>query len=234
MGAINVGLRGNSYDQLYRFLGEIFDDFHKEYWGYPSYTADKWNNVTRILRQLSIANSAVFSPCDLDKHYEVISRSFFGLTKIKLDFSNPAESARKLNKWVSDQMLGAIRNIFHESLITKNKMFFAYSLLFRADWKMNFNAVLTDREYFFDDKGQQLVVAMMNQEGYERINDFPEYNFRILFKCFYRSDYYSAIILPRDGYRVQDILKNFKVYSIKSSLIACTSILKNRNQNMSN
>ncbi|KII74965.1 Alpha-1-antiproteinase S [Thelohanellus kitauei] len=158
MAAINVGLKGNSYHQLYRFLGEKIPNlFDTDNWR-NSQAANQWIYRRKIVQQTSKTNWAFLSSCNIYRHYELISKNIFNLHQIKVNISYPDETAREVNEWVSRGTYGSIRNLLDESMLSNNKIFFINTLYLRADWKMNFNSGFTKKELFFDDKGQPLVV----------------------------------------------------------------------------
>ncbi|KII65195.1 Antithrombin-III [Thelohanellus kitauei] len=206
LGAIDVGLQGRSHNQLYHFLGEKFDDFYDTDNWRSSDTAKKWSHLRELYTSLSIAHTVLFYSCGIHDHYKQISDSIFTLKKIKIDFSNRITSALKMNKWMSQRTFGAIQNVFDQSTLTDNILVFINTLFFRANWRNKFNPELTKQEIFYEDNGQQLQVAMMNQEIYQKIFDSPHYIFKILFRPF-TENIYSAIILPRDGHAVNDVLQ---------------------------
>ncbi|KII66924.1 hypothetical protein RF11_03591 [Thelohanellus kitauei] len=51
---------------------------------------------------------------------------------------------------------------------------------------------------------------MMTQQKMNLIYDSPNFNFRILFKRFDDKDRYAVIVLPREGHKIEDVLKDFK------------------------
>ncbi|KII72739.1 Leukocyte elastase inhibitor [Thelohanellus kitauei] len=214
MGAINVALKGRSYDQLSQFLGENFEDFFDN-------NTDKYSNTSRkwgILRFFSIISSnvhtALFCSCNINYHYKKNSDKISDLNQIVVNFLKPGKLSRVVNEWLSRKIYGSPKIVFDESKLNENTMIFIYTMVFRPDWENNFNVSLTKRETFYDDKGKLLEVSMMNQESYNFIYESPDNNFRILFKPFARMHFYSAIILPSDGNTVQDVLRDLKVFVI--------------------
>ncbi|KII64909.1 Glia-derived nexin [Thelohanellus kitauei] len=209
MGAIDFGLKGRSHDQLSRFLNGDFEERCSGNWRH-SYTATKWIDLKRLSEKISTSNAALFYSCHLYNHYQKISK-IFNLNRIKMDISNPVGSAYQMNEWVSKNTIQSYRNIFDESMLVPTKMIFVHSLSFRPDWKSHFESELTKQEIFLNDKGQPISVAMMNQEVNESIYDLPDSNFRIHFKPLNHKHYFTAVVLPKEGHIVGEVLKNFKL-----------------------
>ncbi|KII65192.1 Glia-derived nexin [Thelohanellus kitauei] len=211
MGAINVGLKRRSYDQLSLLLGEDFTELHTES-GRHSATGQKWLTLRKLSEESSTMNSALFCSCNFNDNYERISEVLFHLYEMTVNVSNPQESALVMNHRISMMAHGSLLNQFDQSMLSENRMIFIHTLFFREDWETKFNSALTKREIFYNDNGEQLEVDMMNQEGYNKIYGSFQYNFRILFKPFHYKKLFSVIVLPRGGYNLDDVLKSFKVF----------------------
>ncbi|KII71369.1 Glia-derived nexin [Thelohanellus kitauei] len=208
LGAINVGLAGRSYDQLSYVLGENFqEDFDRKIYKNSIYSS-KWLNIHKLSNLGAVSTSILFHFCDLYQSYDQMISFIFRVIKNKVDFSNPALFySRKLNEWISSQIYTSTINIVDESMIGYNRLIFINTMFYNADWKTNFNTENTKLEVFFDDKGQSYLVEMMNQETNERIYDVHHYFYRIMFKPLLGESLYSAIILPREGIKVDFVLK---------------------------
>ncbi|KII65191.1 Glia-derived nexin [Thelohanellus kitauei] len=113
-------------------------------------------------------------------------------------------------------MYGSTINIFDESRLSPNTVIFLSTLWFRTDWTTNFNREHTQQDTFYNDKGQELIVSMMNRESLDGIFDCPDHNFRIIFSSLTTPNMFSAIVLPRDENTVHDVLKNFKINELKT------------------
>ncbi|KII67524.1 Serpin B4 [Thelohanellus kitauei] len=109
-----------------------------------------------------------------------------------------------MNDWVIRRTYGSIGHIFDGWMQSESMMVFIHTLFYRADWTNNFENSRTKQDIFYDDNGQP-------HESLNKIFELHGYNFRILFKPLKHSDFVSAIVLPRNGQKVKDILKNFKL-----------------------
>ncbi|KII66218.1 Serpin B11 [Thelohanellus kitauei] len=211
LGALNVGLSGTSYDQLSHYLGDDFEDLLDQETWRSSPTARTWIFLRTISLGLSIMKSQLVCSCYLYDHYKRVTNYVFNLHDIQVDTSNPAESADQINKWISDQTFESIGNWFDESMISPDKIVLVDTFGLNAEWLTKFNEALTTEELFYDDNGQSSEVAMMNQIGFTFVYDSPDEDFKIMFKPFKEQNLYFVVMLPRDGYGVEDVLKTFKI-----------------------
>ncbi|KII63521.1 Neuroserpin [Thelohanellus kitauei] len=232
MGAINLGLRGRSFEQIYRFLwNDSAINYEKDNSIFAS-TARIWINLEYISRYLSNMNSALFYHCHLNSHFKKISKSIFKLKHNKVDFSKPSDAVREMYKWIFLNIYKeSCLNIINESILSENTLVFFYTVFINEGWEFKFDPARTERDMFYDDKNKRLQVWMMNQESYYHIYDLPNHNFRILFKKFTLPWLNAAIVLPRIGVTTQSVLKDFKVFLIIYSSIKYMFILGNLNWN---
>ncbi|KII73690.1 Glia-derived nexin [Thelohanellus kitauei] len=216
LSAINFGLSGRSFSQLSNILGQNYHEL---------FDTANWRNSERayecldrryLAEEISSMNSVVFFSGDIFDYYKQISGLVCSLNHIKINDSDPEESACRLNKWISQTTFGSIWNMFDHSMMSENIMIFIHTLFFRADWKTKFNPALTKHELFYDDKCRPLKVAMMNQRSFYPIYDSIKDNFQILFKPLAHPYFLAAIVLPRVGHTIKDVLKSFKFNEMKN------------------
>ncbi|KII70508.1 Serpin B11 [Thelohanellus kitauei] len=215
MGAINFGLDGQSYDQLSRFLGERFEELYGSDTWIDSITTQKWTNLVQLTAQFYRMNSALFCTCAVYGHYQRISKIIFRLNNIYVNLSNHVETAQKINMILYRYTLGSNEYIFVESELDGYGMIFLDALSISAEWTTKFDIRLTRLEKFYDDRGQPLDVAMMNQECLNLVYDSPDQGFRIIFISFEEPNQYAAIVLPRDHHSIIDVLRIFNFDEIK-------------------
>ncbi|KII66365.1 Antithrombin-III [Thelohanellus kitauei] len=212
LGAINFGLKGKCYRQLGDLLGERFEGLFFDTWR-SSKTAQKWFYLQKLSEQLSTSNSAIFHSCHLYDRYKLISTIIFDLYKIYINFENKVRSSRQMNEWIYQLTNGSTGKIFSIDMMSEYNIILFNALSFQVDWRTNFQSESTETELFYDDQGQSLTVAMMNQRSYNRVYDLSYRNFSILFKPLNQQGLYSAIILPNEGYTIADVLPSLEVFS---------------------
>ncbi|KII66918.1 Serine proteinase inhibitor A3K [Thelohanellus kitauei] len=209
MGAVNLGLSGSSYDQLSTFLGEGVTEIDDTSNWKQTRTAEKMMDLDNLVTEFFDRHSSLFHSCEIKDHYEKITEVLVTLHKFVIDFSNPARAARKMNMWISEYLLGPRPSIFNESMLSDKMVVFIDSLFISIDWRNAFDESHTKQATFFDNQGQSLEVSMMSTQMMSRIYDSPKYNFRILFKAFKDGNRSAAIVLPRAGHKIEEVLKNF-------------------------
>ncbi|KII66913.1 Glia-derived nexin [Thelohanellus kitauei] len=215
LGAINLGLRGSSHDQLSHFLEENIDDvFDVENLGHFP-TANRWSDLGDLISEFYYKHSSVHHSCDIIDRYDNVSTYTFRLFKYKVNFSDPGTAAQNLNEFIFEYLVRPRPNVFDESMIRENVLIFIDSLFISMDWKSHFYTSLTKQEPFYDNQGQSEEVAMMTQQKMNLIYDSPNFNFRILFKRFEDKDRYAVIVMPKEGHKIEDVLKNFKFDEMK-------------------
>ncbi|KII68741.1 Glia-derived nexin [Thelohanellus kitauei] len=211
MAAINFGLRGRSYEQLLRVIGEDFEELYDaENWA-DSDLAWRWADLRHIAEASSNMKAGLLCSCDIYTHYQEISKLMCRLAHLNVNVSNPTDAVGRMNRWISLNMrYRSDTSFFDESIVGGERILMIYTLFLQIDWRTNFNDSLTKQEIFYDDEGQLQEVSMMNQESFNLIYESPDDNFRILFKRLTHPLFYTAIVLPRDGMDVKDVLKSFK------------------------
>ncbi|KII61260.1 Serpin B7 [Thelohanellus kitauei] len=222
LASINVGLRGTSYSQISNLLGEDFSELYdNDYWR-GTQTAKKWNKLKSLAAITSNMRSALFSSCNIDIHFRRMSDFIFGLSLENEKMTAPKHLIYQINKWLLMRIFASTDGIFKKSntnfydksLLTEDKLIFINFFLLTSDWKENFDYRLTEPYMFTDDKGNLILVKMMNQKRYLRVFDSSDHDFRIIFKEYYQGYIYSAIILPRYGQSIQNVLLNFNLNEI--------------------
>ncbi|KII67487.1 Serpin B7 [Thelohanellus kitauei] len=214
MGTINTGLDGRCYDQLSKLLANGADTSLLESWR-TQMAAHKLSILTSYMERYSITNSAMFYSCNLYNQFQEISLES-NLKRIKVNYSNPTQVSRDLQDWMKERTYGSIKHTFSESILDENTIILLSTLIYGVNWVDNFESSRTKPEIFTDDKGQKFLVHMMNEERVNLVYDSPNQNFRIHFKTFDNYDVYSAIVLPRNGFRFIDGLRNFKLHKMKA------------------
>ncbi|KII63037.1 Glia-derived nexin [Thelohanellus kitauei] len=202
LGAINFGLNGRSYSQLSGFLNDTFEELYDPRILKSSTTAKNWNYLRYLAREFINVRSVLFSPCHLFQYYKKLT--------------DPKLSAREINEWVSGWVYESIGNMIDESSLDKRRVILINTLYYHADWKINFDESLTKQEFFYVNKDQTEMVAMMNLKSYHHVFDSIHCNFRMLTKRSHDDQTYSVIILPREGHSVKDVLQSFKVDQLQA------------------
>ncbi|KII61677.1 Serpin B11 [Thelohanellus kitauei] len=198
MGAISIGLRGISYDQLTGILQQEDEELSKYETWENSETARKW---TKFLEDMYIAmtvSQSLYYHGQLNDHYTIISGDIFRLNKKPIDASNKAEILRKIKGWYfKNEKSMKIWHVVEESINSDDKILFMSEISFDLNWKEEFDTSNNEICGFFSDDGEEIPVCMMSQVGRHNLYDQPENKFKILFKPFKENKLYAAIVLPK-------------------------------------
>ncbi|KII61867.1 Antithrombin-III [Thelohanellus kitauei] len=211
LGAVHLGVKGYCYNEINRLLEENFDDLYFNNSWYRTPVVKMWVTERKILEESFKLNSALISSCSYNLRWKEMSEYIFNLQHIQIDTKNLSATARKTNAWVSMKTRQSHVDIIHKSILSKWTMILVNTLYVRPAWKLNFNSCQTKKEIFYGDNGQTFEVEMMNQEGYFKLYSNPLDKYRILFKEFTQTGIYSAIVLPREGHKIDDVLKYLEV-----------------------
>ncbi|KII61251.1 Antithrombin-III [Thelohanellus kitauei] len=212
MEMIKFGLSGRSYNQLSTALLQDVEDPDEIRFFDPSPNAKILTKIRYISQFILMTKSVFFYSCDLNKDYQSVSKMVFGQSMYKVNKMNIKKSTYELNKWISSWTFGSLHKIFKEWMLRNDNLIAINAFNFHADWLMNFDPVLTKNETFYDEDNKKLEIEMMNQKSENALLDSPQYNFTILFKQLHEVNIYSAIVLPREGHSLKDLLTNFKVF----------------------
>ncbi|KII63033.1 hypothetical protein RF11_15480 [Thelohanellus kitauei] len=215
LAAIAAGLKGRIYYQLSQFLDEDFKELYDvDEWRHCR-TAEKWFSLRRKAEEIYNMQSCMFTPALLSTYYIKIAVLLFDLRPITVNEWKPEIYSKKLNNWLSTRWQGSHHWVYRESDIKQNRMIFISTFHFHAVWATNFDPKQTTYEKFYLNNGIAINVEMMNQKSYNYIYEKSDDNFRILFQRMERQDLYSAIVLPKHGYMIQEILKNLNYVYLK-------------------
>ncbi|KII63036.1 Glia-derived nexin [Thelohanellus kitauei] len=216
MGAIQYGLQGRSYNQLSAILLNDFDKLDDPKLWSTSRTAIILNKIRYISESFLNVRSLLFYSCDLNDHFEQVSSLIFKLSAFKIDNSTEIQTAHGIHEWMLETDYRSFVNHFNESNLSEGKLLYINEFTFHADWKINFDPRFTKLEDFFDEYGKPIQVEMMSQKSYNLIFYSNDYNFKILFKELRYENLYSAIVLPRKGHNILNVLKKIKIDQIRA------------------
>ncbi|KII63115.1 Glia-derived nexin [Thelohanellus kitauei] len=208
MTTITLGLNGRSQEQLSRFLWNDLAIYSNMALKKSAKTFDEWLRLYTLSKKHLASKAAMFYSCYLHPHYNEILRKF-DIEKIEVDFFNHRESASTMNEWLYMNTNVWISDMPGAPIQGDHTIIFLSKVLYRLKWKENFISVDTRQELFFDDQGQRFTVPMMIEQSYSTIYDQPDKPFRINFKTLKNTDYYSVIVLPKEGRTIVDVLRNF-------------------------
>ncbi|KII60609.1 Alpha-1-antiproteinase S [Thelohanellus kitauei] len=155
--------------------------------------------------------SSIFHPGLLSADYERIFSRKFGLNQTRIDLANPVQSVIDINQWIHKNVQSeTILDVVNESMLSENTILFISTIFFHTEWQDKFELEHTGRELFYDDKRETIHVEMMNHVSSYLMYIPPNNNWEILFKPFFESYEFAAIILPKSGSTVEEVLSDIE------------------------
>ncbi|EDV56544.1 serine protease inhibitor 42Dd [Drosophila erecta] len=129
--------------------------------------------------------------------FNTLALEFFNAEVHSLNYLNPEDSVKKVNKWLEKQTFYTVRNLFTpEAVNPDSSVILVNSLFFRAKWSKIFPLQLTEVEDFWINLRQRMELSMMRQIGQFRYGESKKLKSQILQLPFERSNVTMMIILP--------------------------------------
>lgn len=196
LAALSVGARSMTHSQIFSGLGfnstlltqeEVNQAFHK--------LLEETNSPSQ--KEVS-EGTAVFIDNRLKpkpEFLETLKQSYFA-EGFNVDFTQTAESANTINKYVEDKTNGKIAKLV-EGLDPSTVMYLISYIYYKGTWATPFDAMLTKEDIFNVDDNNKVAVQMMNME-----DTFDSYydqaiNTSVLHLPF-NSTYSMLLMLPDD------------------------------------
>ncbi|KII61911.1 Alpha-1-antitrypsin [Thelohanellus kitauei] len=210
MAVINLGLGGRSREQLSSFLNRRFTQLFDESLFNPPEDMQACYNDRELIKSVSELSYYVFHCCGIFDPYRSTSKQFFDLNIQVLSLRHQNMIAPTRNEWINNKIYGLMNNLLKDSLDSDSQLVFINTLFFNNNWFIPFNIEDTKQEIFRDDKDRPLMVSMMNHEDYYQIYvDYP-HDVTVLFIPLKQVYVYGVVVLPREGYALKDMIKNFR------------------------
>jgi len=153
---------------------------------------------------MSIANAIwVNNGLKLDPEFRSRCTEFYGAASETLDFSSP-ESAGRINKWVSEQTKGNIKEITNPEVLKDYTTVLTNAVYFHGRWSKTFDSAVTQPETFTLGNGKTKQVPMMRQTGsfsYLKSDDF-----QLIRIPYGKGRTAMYIVLPSQNLRIDDLL----------------------------
>ncbi|MDZ7795782.1 MAG: serpin family protein [Candidatus Marinimicrobia bacterium] len=166
----------------------------------------KYGNMIDSLRsgdsaefEMKIANALwVQKKYQLRSSYVQTVKSAYSSEARELDFTeDPEESRNIINKWVSDNTAGRIRDLLPGSAITPlTRLILTNAVYFNAEWEHRFNKEMTEKSTFYCLDGKKIEAEMMYQRHYYDYSETEAY--QILDLSYKGGEYIMTVMLPRD------------------------------------
>lgn len=152
---------------------------------------------------LDIANSIWYKKgFTVESDFINRNKTFYSAEVQELDFGNP-QSVNTINNWVDEKTNDKIKRII-DQLNPEDRMLLINAIYFKGNWRNRFNDSQTEYKPFYLENGQQASVQMMQTTG-----DYPYFEndmLEALEMPYGRGNFSMVVLLPKEGYKVADIL----------------------------
>ncbi|KAH8372718.1 hypothetical protein KR009_003438 [Drosophila setifemur] len=199
MTLVFMGAAGKSADELRSklILGvakkEEIAQQNAELWSEECTCAPK-GVALRSVTRLFVGDQEIVRP-----QFNQTAVEFFDAQAHALDFLNPDESVKKVNKWLEKQVFYTVRNLLTAPMFNlESSVILVNSLFFRAKWAHQFPTDSTTIDDFWINPLQRMELPMMRQIGKFRYGESNKLKSQILQLPFEDSNITMILILPRD------------------------------------
>jgi serpin B len=162
---------------------------------------------------LNIANS-IWNKDNFAVENDFIERNqtFYNAVVKPVDF-NSSQTVNKINNWVDDKTNGKINKII-DQLSPLDRMILINAIYFKGEWRNQFKKEKTETDQFHLETWGTVDVPMMHTTG-----NYPYFENEILDALemsYGRGNFSMVVLLPKEGYRVNDILDTLSAEVWKS------------------
>jgi serine protease inhibitor len=177
-------------------------------------------NLTKQLKGMDkkavmeIANSVWYrQELRVKAQFKEILAEYYDAVAKGLDFANPV-SKDVINKWIEDKTHGKIKDML-DQIPANAVMYLVNAIYFKADWTHQFDKSATKKEPFKLDGGGEKMVDMMFSKGVE-LSYLTNDKFTYLEIPYGNRQFVMSVLLPNDGYKVDDVFANLEVDHLKA------------------
>ena len=162
---------------------------------------------------LNIANSIWYKDnFAVENDFIERNQTFYDAVVKPVDF-NSSQTVNKINNWVDDKTNGKIDKII-DQLSPLDRMILINAIYFKGEWRNQFKKEKTETDQFHLETWGTVDVPMMHTTG-----NYPYFENEILDALemsYGRGNFSMVVLLPKEGYRVNDILDTLSAEVWKS------------------
>ncbi|CAD5214853.1 unnamed protein product [Bursaphelenchus xylophilus] len=152
---------------------------------------------------------------DLKQSFKDKMEKFFLNAYQELDFDQKTEAVQTINKFIEDHTGGKITDLVDESNISElTKLVVVNALYFKSTWEKKFDKNKTEDKVFFVKPDQAKKVKMMKKEA--KFIYYDETDFQLLGLPYAGEGVYLFVLLPREKFGADDLLKTLDAEKLKS------------------
>jgi serine protease inhibitor len=133
----------------------------------------------------------------------------------QVDFAkNPEQAREDMNTWIKNKTFNEIQELFAQGTITRMTRFVvANGIYFKGQWQKPFKKEDTTQKPFKLHNGEEINVPMMQQ--HDKFNYTESNLLQLILLPYGQSQLVMAIILPKPGNDLQNVIKTFDLASFQ-------------------
>ncbi|HHW00870.1 MAG TPA: serpin family protein [Clostridiaceae bacterium] len=183
-----------------RYEGIEMEDLNTSFRGLTAYL----NSIKDV--RLNVANSIwIKEGEEIQQEFLSTNKKVFSAHIEELDFSK-ADSADKINKWISNATKGKIDKMLEPPIPSDVIMYLINAIYFKGQWREKFNPKMTQTSKFHTEDGRSEDVEMMYRNGKaefgtvegNKVVRLPYGKGKIAMYC----------VLPDEGVKIDDFIKS--------------------------
>lgn len=203
LGMVELGARGDSLREIRQVVGFSHLPTDEEFSLLQNLTMalsdDDTNYVIRLANSLFLQEGVAFNPDFIRR-----MRKYFGAEVERVDFSQSAAVAERINTWVENHTESKIRDLLSaDDFSSVTRLTLVNAVYFRGSWKNQFRPENTRTFSFSRDDGSEVQTLMMYQQGDFYYGEFSDGSqeaggvYQVLEMPYEGEEMSMLIVLPR-------------------------------------
>jgi serpin B len=152
------------------------------------------------------------------KAYKNLILTYYGGNSIDMNFSNPEHAAEIINGWIENKTHNLIKNLISSGNIDpiNTDLILTNAIYFKGTWQIQFDEKNTTEKPFNISKEKSTDVKTMRFIGTHNQFNYTENQIMQILELPYTGNEMSmTILLPKEGYTTQDIIRSMNHVSYK-------------------
>jgi len=209
------GAKGTTADEMKKVLNieqnnESFHEYMQSLYQYLN---------TNKTYNISTANALwIKENYPLLKEYKNLILTYYGGNSTDMNFSNPEHAAKIINGWIENKTHNLIKNLISPGNIDPNNtdLILTNAIYFKGSWQIQFDGKNTTEKPFKISKEKSTDVETMRFIGTHDQFNYTENQIMQIVELPYTGNEMSmTILLPKEGYTTQDIIRSMNHVSYK-------------------
>ncbi|MCX7737707.1 MAG: serpin family protein [Candidatus Kapabacteria bacterium] len=155
----------------------------------------------------NLANSIWYrDDFSVENEFIELNKKYFNAEVSALNFMSPI-AKDIINKWCEEKTKGRIKEVI-DNIPDYAVMYLINAIYFKGDWQSKFDKKYTKEQDFFKNDGRSYKVKMMMKSD-SNFRYFANEKFQAIDLPYSRGDYAMTVILPNQGYNLNNLIKEF-------------------------